>query len=191
MKDHDRSGRKQSLTSLTADVVSAYVSKNTITTSQIGQLIGDIGRRLREIEKPQAEEPAKPGPAVPVRRSIGSNHLICLVCGKKQRMLKRHLAIQHQLTPDEYRRLFDLKLDYPMVAPNYGEMRRDLALKIGLGRPKEQTPTKHIPSKPAPAMNDPAERAAAPKAEPAVKTRRAKAKAARGQVRPAQRFPTT
>jgi predicted transcriptional regulator len=85
-------------------------------------------------------EPAelkKPQPAVSVRRSIRPDHLVCLVCGKEQKLLKRHLAGEHQLTPEEYRERFGLKSDYPMVAPNYAQQRRELALSIGLGRPKK------------------------------------------------------
>ena len=74
-----------------------------------------------------------------VRRSIGRDHLVCLACGKKQRMLKRHLATEHDLTPDAYREMFSLKPDYPMAAPSYAEARRELALKIGLGRPTKST----------------------------------------------------
>jgi predicted transcriptional regulator len=76
-------------------------------------------------------------PAVPVRRSIGSDHLVCLVCGKKHKLLKRHLALEHGLTPNEYRDTFGLKPDYPMTAPSYAEQRRGLALKIGLGSRKK------------------------------------------------------
>jgi predicted transcriptional regulator len=76
--------------------------------------------------EPPAEEKAKP--AVPVRRSIRPDHLLCLVCGKPQKMLKRHLAVQHELTPAEYRERFGLKPDYPMAAPNYVQQRREVAL---------------------------------------------------------------
>jgi predicted transcriptional regulator len=94
-----------------------------------------------ELRKVGTEQPAelelKPEPAVPVRRSIGSDHLVCLICGKKQKLLKRHLVVEHSLTPDQYRKLFDLKPDYPMVAPSYAQQRREIAVKIGLGRPKK------------------------------------------------------
>ena len=72
-----------------------------------------------------------------VRRSIRPDHLICLVCGKPQKMLKRHLAIRHELTPAQYRERFGLKPDYPMAAPNYVQQRREVALRTGLGRPKK------------------------------------------------------
>jgi predicted transcriptional regulator len=180
MEDHDQPASEQSLATLTAEIVSAYVSNNTISTSQIGELIGDVSRQLHGLGQPQEQEPTKPEPAVSVRRSIGSDHLICLVCGKKQRMLKRHLASEHQLTPDEYRKLFELKLDYPMVAPSYAAMRRDLALKIGLGRPKKQTPVKRAAAKKteAPKTKGTAKRAASNKAETPAKARRSRARAA-------------
>jgi predicted transcriptional regulator len=79
---------------------------------------------------------SKPEPAVPVRRSIRPDHLACLVCGKPQKTLKRHLGAAHGLTPAEYRERFDLKADYPMIAPNYAQQRSELARQIGLGRPK-------------------------------------------------------
>jgi predicted transcriptional regulator len=72
-----------------------------------------------------------------VRRPIGPNHLVCLVCGKKQKLLKRHLAVEHGLTPRGYRDAFELKPDYPMVAPSYTKQRRELALKSGLGQPQQ------------------------------------------------------
>ena len=127
-----------SLAQLTAEIVSAYVSNNKIALSDLATLITTVGSQMakvgREIEVP-AEE--KPEPAVSVRRSIQPNHLICLVCGKPQKVLKRHLAVQHELTPAQYRERFGLKPDYPMAAPNYAQQRREVALKLGLGRPKK------------------------------------------------------
>jgi predicted transcriptional regulator len=76
-------------------------------------------------------------PAVPVRRSIQRDHLLCLVCGKPQKVLKRHLAVQHDLTPAQYRERFGLKPDYPMASPSYVQRRREVALQTGLGRPKQ------------------------------------------------------
>jgi predicted transcriptional regulator len=164
MQDDDKQLAEQSLTTLTAEIASAYVANNTISTSDIARLIADVGRELQALAGgQQAPAPEKPEPAVAVRRSIGSDHLTCLVCGKKQRLLKRHLAAAHDLTPAEYRRMFDLKVDYPMVAPSYAEMRRDLAIKIGLGRPKK-------PAKKS--------RGAAKKRDVPAKPRRTKAKAA-------------
>jgi predicted transcriptional regulator len=161
MQDHEKLQAEQSLASLTAQVTSAYVSNNTVSTADVGRLIAEIARQLRALgEEQQAPASEKPAPAMSVRRSIGRDHLVCLACGKKQRMLKRHLASEHELTPNAYREMFNLKPDYPMVAPSYAEARRELALKIGLGRPTK--PTREAPS---------------PKEAPA-KTRRTRAKAA-------------
>jgi predicted transcriptional regulator len=127
-------------------------------------LIAEVARELRTVvEGKQAPASEKPAPAVSVRRSIGRDYLVCLACGKKQRMLKRHLANEHDLTPDAYREMFGLKPEYPMVAPSYAEARRELAMKIGLGRPTK--PTKE--DAPAPT-----------KEEVPTKTRRTRAKAA-------------
>jgi predicted transcriptional regulator len=78
--------------------------------------------------------------AVSVRRSIRPDHLVCSVCGKPQKMLKRHVAVRHEMTPAGYRERFGLKSDYPMAAPNYAQQRRDFALRAGLGRPKKPAP---------------------------------------------------
>ena len=86
--------------------------------------------------KVEQREATKPEPAMPVRRSIRPGHLVCLVCGKPQKVLKRHLGAAHQLTAAAYREQFGLKPDYPMAAPNYAQQRRELALKFGLGRPR-------------------------------------------------------
>jgi predicted transcriptional regulator len=81
--------------------------------------------------------PSKLEPAVSLRRSVRPDHLVCLICGKKQKLLKRHLAVEHELTPNQYGETFRLKPDYPMAAPNYAQQRRELAMKIGLGRPRK------------------------------------------------------
>jgi predicted transcriptional regulator len=128
-----------SVARLTAEIVSAYVANNKIAPSDLAMLISTVASEMAKIGtavEPSAEE--KPEPAVSVRRSIQPDHLVCLVCGKPQKVLKRHLAVQHELTPDQYRETFELKLDYPMAAPNYTQRRRELAVKIGLGRPKKR-----------------------------------------------------
>jgi predicted transcriptional regulator len=126
-----------SLAQLTAEIVSAYVSNNRIASSELGGLIsavaGQLGKVGAEPEQPAEEKPA---PAVSVRRSLRPDHLVCLVCGKPKKTLKRHLAVRHDLSPAEYRERFGLKPDYPMTAPNYTRQRREVALATGLGRPK-------------------------------------------------------
>jgi predicted transcriptional regulator len=127
-----------SFAQLTAEIVSAYVSNNEIALSDVATLIAAVGSQMAKVgaavELP-AEE--KPEPAVSVRRSIRPDHLVCLICGKKQKLLKRHLAVEHELTPNQYRETFGLKPDYPMAAPNYAQQRRELAFSIGLGRPRK------------------------------------------------------
>ena len=101
-------------------------------------LISTVAREMVKVGT-SVEVPAeeKPEPAVSVRRSIQPDHLVCLICGRTQKLLKRHLAVEHELTPNQYREAFGLKPDYPMTAPNYAQQRRELAFRIGLGRPKK------------------------------------------------------
>ena len=135
MNDSDTPGNTAELT---AEIVSAYVSNNKIAPSDLAMLINSVGNEMAKVGtavEPPPEE--KPEPAVSVRRSIQPNHLTCLVCGKPQKVLKRHIAVQHDLTPGQYRERFELKPDYPMVAPNYAQQRREVALQTGLGRPKK------------------------------------------------------
>ena len=127
-----------SLAPLTTEIVSAYVSHNQIAIAELADLISAVAGQLGRIgPAPGQPAEAQPAPAVPVRRSVQPDHLVCLVCGKKQKVLKRHLAVEHGLTPDQYRRTFDLGPDYPMAAPDYTQRRREFALQIGLGGPKK------------------------------------------------------
>lgn len=130
------------LEQLTTEIVAAYVTRNAIAMSDLGDLIGTVGRQLRALGREEPEPPpAKPQPAVPVRRSIQEDHLVCLVCGKRQKTLRRHLAVAHQLTPGTYRELFGLKSDYPMTAPAYSRQRAEMARLFGLGS-RRQAPTR-------------------------------------------------
>ena len=120
---------------MTAEVVSAYVSNNTLATGQLGDVIQSVYNSLRTLEGQAAEPPSEPlRPAVPVRKSVTPEFLICLEDGKKLKMLKRHLRSTYNLTPDEYRAKWGLAQDYPMVAPKYAAQRSEFAKKIGLGR---------------------------------------------------------
>jgi len=120
---------------MTAEVVSAYVSNNTLPTTQLADVIQAVYNSLRGLEGPAAEPPPELlKPAVPIRKSITPEYLICLEDGKKLKMLKRHLRSTYNLTPDEYRAKWGLAQDYPMVAPKYAEQRSEFAKKIGLGR---------------------------------------------------------
>jgi predicted transcriptional regulator len=123
----------QSVAKLTTEIVVAYVTKNTIAPADLGDLFGAVSRALGVLGREQAE-PAKPEPAVPVRRSIHDDHLVCLVCGKQQKTLRRHLDVAHQLTPQAYREQFGLRSDYPMVAPGYARQRSEMAKRVGLGQ---------------------------------------------------------
>lgn len=123
------------LAQLTTDVVAAYLSRNVTSPSDLPHLIDMVSQGLQEIGQASEEAPpTRPEPAVPVRRSISPDQLTCLVCGKASKLLKRHLAAVHKLTPAAYRELFKLKPDYPMVAPNYARLRSEMARRIGLGR---------------------------------------------------------
>jgi predicted transcriptional regulator len=129
-----------SLAEMTVEIVSAYVAHNQVAASDLPKVISAVAGGLRTLgREPEVAAPSKPEPAVSLRRSVRPDHLVCLICGKKQKLLKRHLAVEHELTPDQYRETFGLKPDYPMAAPKYAQQRRELAMKIGLGRPKKAT----------------------------------------------------
>ena len=122
------------LLKLTSEIVATYVSSHQVAPTELEVIIGLVAGSLAEVGDRPEPAPARPNPAVPVSRSLGRDHLICLVCGKKQKTLKRHLAVRHQLTPDEYRERFGLHSEYPMVAPSYAAQRSELARRTGLGR---------------------------------------------------------
>jgi predicted transcriptional regulator len=125
------------LTTLTADVVAAYVSNNALGADKIGELIGAIHSALSKAST-QAVEPEKPDlvPAVSIKKSLGHDFIICLEDGKKFKSLKRHLKSHYDLSPEEYREKWGLPRDYPMVAPAYAAARSDLAKSMGLGQRK-------------------------------------------------------
>ncbi|MGO8916081.1 MAG: MucR family transcriptional regulator [Stellaceae bacterium] len=125
----------EELLRMTADVVAAYVSNNTLPTAQLADVIGTVYLSLKALEGKGAEAKSEPlRPAVPVRKSITPDYLVCLEDGKKLKMLKRHLRSTYNMTPDDYRQKWSLPADYPMVAPNYALQRSAFAKKIGLGR---------------------------------------------------------
>jgi predicted transcriptional regulator len=126
---------EEELLRMTTDVVAAYVSNNTLPTAQLAEVINAVYGSLKSLEGQVAQvqpEPLKP--AIPIRKSVTPEFLICLEDGKKLKMLKRHLRSTYNMTPDEYRSKWGLAPDYPMVAPNYAERRSEFAKKIGLGR---------------------------------------------------------
>lgn len=124
----------ETLITLTSDIVAAHVSNNHVEVEDVPSLITNVFQALAGLGGANAVEDAPPEPAVSVRSSIKKDSITCLVCGKKMKMLKRHLATDHDLTPDEYRARYGLSSDYPLVAPDYADTRRKLAKKIGLGR---------------------------------------------------------
>ena len=146
----------QEITTLTAEIVGAYVGHHSVAATDLPDLITTVGKQLAGLGQAAVEpEPKKPTPAVPIKRSVTPDHIICLEDGKKLKMLKRHLKTRYDMTPDEYRRRWGLKDDYPMVAPSYAAQRSDLAKKIGLGRKPEpvaklvKAPRKRAVRKPA------------------------------------------
>ena len=125
------------LRALTADVVSAYVSNNSVPMSELPNLIADVHRALGDTGggEQTAKQPAeKPKPAVPIKKSVTDDYIICLEDGKQFKSLKRHLSSKYDMTPEEYRSRWGLPPDYPMVAPNYAAARSKLAREMGLGR---------------------------------------------------------
>ena len=129
---------KSQLLELTADIVSSHVANNKVAVNDVPALLQQVHQALSGLgEAPAVPAAEKRQPAVSVRSSVKPDTITCLICGQASKMLKRHLGTAHSLTPDEYRREFGLRPDYPMVAPNYAEARRGLALKIGLGRKRK------------------------------------------------------
>lgn len=130
----------ETLITLTADIVSAHVSNNSVAVNDLPTLIQNVHNALSGLGAPPSEpEAKKQEPAVSVRASIKPDYIVCLEDGKKLKMLKRHLMTHYQMTPAEYRQKWGLSADYPMVAPNYAEQRRSLAKQIGLGTTRRKT----------------------------------------------------
>ena len=127
------------LIELTAQIVAAYVSRNVVQVSELPALVSTVHQSLANLGKPQETEQATGEPlrpAVPIKKSVQPDHIVCLEDGKKLKMLKRHLKTSYNLTPDDYRAKWGLPSDYPMVAPNYAKARSELAVQIGLGKRK-------------------------------------------------------
>ena len=118
---------------LAAQIVAAHVAHNSVTPDALPTLIQDVYRTLAAIGQAGPPTPERPQPAVPIRRSVFPDYIVCLEDGKKLKMLKRHLKTSFDLTPDQYRERWGLSADYPMVAPSYASHRSSLAKKIGLG----------------------------------------------------------
>jgi len=126
-------GKDTHILGLTAQIVSAHVSNNPVQPESLPALIQSVFKTLASAGK-EAPEPTKLEPAVPIKKSIFADHIVCLEDGKKLKMLKRHLATSYNMTPQQYRERWGLPHDYPMVAPDYAKHRSALAKEIGLGR---------------------------------------------------------
>ena len=138
MSDLSNSG---DLLALTTEIVSAHVANNTVTLGDLPQLINEVYRTLASLGSAPVQQ-ERPQPAVPVKKSVTPEYIICLEDGKKLKMLKRHLKTAYDMTPEDYRERWALPPDYPMVAPNYALHRSSLAKKIGLGTKPRKKPTR-------------------------------------------------
>jgi len=135
----DNQGNDDTLITLTADIVAAHVSNNSVAVNDLPQLIANVHGALSTLGSGNAAPEVRAEPKVPIRSSIKPDYIVCLEDGKKLKMLKRHLMTHYQMTPDQYRQKWGLNSDYPMVAPNYAEQRRTLAKSIGLGTKRRKT----------------------------------------------------
>lgn len=126
---------KTEMAVLTAEIVAAYVGNNVVPVAELPALIKDVHTAMAGVVEGATEEPKEElKPAVSIRRSVTPDYIICLEDGKKFKSLKRHLRTAFNLTPEQYREKWGLKPDYPMVAPNYANVRSEMAKRIGLGR---------------------------------------------------------
>ena len=154
----EEAGEQQGLLSLTTEIVAAFASQNTVATSDLPGLIGTVYAALRSAGVVEAEKPVEAlVPAVPIKKSVMPEYIVCLEDGKKLKTLKRHLATSYGMTPEAYRQRWGLPDDYPMVAPAYAALRSTLAKSIGLGRKRVEAAPE---PEPAPAAEKPARRVA-------------------------------
>jgi predicted transcriptional regulator len=135
----DNDGAEDTLLTLTADIVAAHVSNNSVAVNDLPTLIQNVHGALSGISSAGSPPEPKPEPKVSIRSSVKPDYIVCLEDGKKLKMLKRHLMTHYNMTPDQYRQKWGLSGDYPMVAPNYAEQRRKLAKSIGLGTKRRRT----------------------------------------------------
>jgi predicted transcriptional regulator len=134
---------KSEIIEMTADIVSAYVGNNSVSASELPSLIQSVHRALAGVSNgAETVEAAPKEPAVPVKRSITPDHLVCLEDGRKFKSLKRHLRTKYNMSPEDYRAKWGLAKDYPMVAPNYAKARSELAKQMGLGQGGRQAPAR-------------------------------------------------
>lgn len=134
MADQSTDSGNPNLLALTSNIVASHVSNNTVAIADLPHLIHQVYAALANAGSGPAANASRPQPAIPVKKSIAPEYIVCLEDGKKLKMLKRHLKSKYNMTPEEYRERWGLPSDYPMVAPNYADQRRTLAKKIGLGK---------------------------------------------------------
>lgn len=143
---------KETLLTLTADIVAAHVANNSVSVSDLPALVQNVHGALSMLGQTQPEPVQEKVPVVSVRASIKPEYLVCMECGRKQKTLKRHLQSAHGMTPDQYRADYGLPRDYPMTAPEYSQQRGAMAKSIGLGRKRTAAPAPAPePEAPAPA----------------------------------------
>ena len=130
----EQTNANELLITLTADIVAAHVSNNSVSVGDVSNLIANVHGALAGLSVATEPMPEPLQPAVSIRSSVKPDYIVCLEDGKKLKMLKRHLMTHYQMTPDDYRAKWGLPADYPMTAPNYAAQRKELAHKIGLGR---------------------------------------------------------
>jgi predicted transcriptional regulator len=138
----DNESTEDTLLTLTADIVAAHVSNNSVAVNDLPTLIQNVHSALNGISGRSSAPEPKPEPKVPIRSSVKPDYIVCLEDGKRLKMLKRHLMTHYNMTPDQYRQKWGLATDYPMVAPNYAEQRRALAKSIGLGTKRRKAKAK-------------------------------------------------
>ena len=142
----DNTISRSELLALTGEIVSAHLANNAVAQAEVAPLIQSVFEKLTALASDETPTSVELTPAVPIRRSVTDDYIVCLEDGKKLKMLKRHLMTAYNMTPEEYRSKWGLKPDYPMVAPNYAAKRQELAKKSGLGR----KPPVVAPPQPAP-----------------------------------------
>ena len=135
----DNAVSRSELLALTGEIVSAHVANNAVARDEVAPLIQSVFDKLNALVSDEEPASVELTPAVPIRRSVTDDYIVCLEDGKKLKMLKRHLMTHYNMTPDEYRQKWGLNADYPMVAPNYAEQRRTLAKSIGLGTKRRKS----------------------------------------------------
>ncbi len=125
--------KQSELLTLTTNIVAAHVSNNSVAVADLPTIIRDVYQSLASVGGAAEKEPERPTPAVPIKKSVTPEFIVCLEDGKKLKMLKRHLKTAYDMSPEDYRDRWGLAPDYPMVAPNYAKQRSKLAKQIGLG----------------------------------------------------------